>query len=43
MAEVNNTLSLAALCSEGVLNAGEEDDLDSNSDAAFLVLQEVQQ
>ena len=39
-------LSLAALCSEGVLNAEEEDDLDtqcSNSDAASLVLQKVQQ
>ena len=43
MAEVDNALSLAALCSEGVLNVGEEDDLNSNNDAVPLVLQEVQQ
>ena len=41
--EVDNTLSLAALCSEEVLNAEEGDNLDSNSDVACLVLQEVQQ
>ena len=41
MAEIDIALSLAALCSEEVLNAGEEDNLDSNSDAASLVLQEV--
>ena len=27
MTEVDNALSLAALCSEGVLNAGEENDM----------------
>ena len=43
MTEVDNALSLAVLCSEGVLNAGEEDNLDSNSDIASLGLQEVQQ
>ena len=43
MAEVDNALSLAALCSEWVLNAGEKDDLGRNSDAAPLVLQDVQQ
>ena len=38
MAKVNNALSSAALCSEGVLDAGEDDNLDSNSDTASLVL-----
>ena len=39
MAEANTVLSLAALCSKGVLGAEEEDNLDSNSDATspFLV------
>ena len=43
MAEVDNTISLAALCSEEVLNAGKGYNLDSNSDNASLVPQEVQQ
>ena len=42
MAEVDNT-QLGSFCSDGVLNAREKDELDSNSDAASLVLQEVQQ
>ena len=42
MAEANIALSLAALCSEGVLDAEEEHNLhvDSNSDAASPVLKE---
>ena len=42
MTEVDNT-QLGSFCSDGVLNAREKDELDSNSDAASLVLQEVQQ
>ena len=41
MAEADIALSLAALCSEEVLDAEEEDDLDSNSDTASPVPQEV--
>ena len=43
IAEGDITLSLAALCSEGVLDTEKEDDLDSNIDYASLILQKVWQ